>query len=322
MQRSTEAGAAAQEPWASRVAAQEDGRRLDVCLARRYPQHSRRRIQDWIRAGCVLVEGEPCRPRDAVRTGDLIEVWPQEPAPAQAQAQDLPLAVVHADADLIVLDKAAGQVMHTAPGHADGTVQNALLHHFPATARLPRAGIVHRLDRGTAGLVAVGHTEAACAALVRQLQERTLGRRYRALVRGELVAGGTVDAPIGRDPRNRQRMRVRAGGREAVTHYRVARRFRGCTLLDIRLETGRTHQIRVHMAHCRHPVVGDPVYGARARMAAGLSTGARAQVETFPRQALHACALHLRHPTGGRELRFASDLPEDFRALLASLDAL
>ena len=312
----------AQEPLASRMSAPDAGRRLDVCLAQRYPQYSRRQLQDWIRAGLVLVEGEPCRPRDAARAGDLVEIWPQESAPAKAAAQDLPLAVVHADADLIVLDKAAGQVMHTAPGHADGTVQNALLFHFPATARLPRAGIVHRLDRDTTGLVAVGHTRAACAELARQLHARAMGRRYRALVRGELAAGGTVDAPLGRDPRHRQRMCVRTGGRAAVTHYRVARRFRGCTLLDVRLETGRTHQIRVHLAHRRHPLVGDPVYGACTRLPAGQPAAARASLERFRRQALHSCALHLRHPADGRALRFAADLPADFQALLDGLEPL
>lgn len=308
------------DPLRCTVSAEDGGLRLDVCLARRWPCYSRSRFQDWIRAGCVLVEGEPARPRDPVHEGEEIEVWPQDqnisPLPA---AQDLPLSVVHADADLIVLDKAAGQVMHPAPGHAQDTVLNALLFHFPDTARLPRAGIVHRLDRDTAGLVAVGRTIEACTDLGRQLQERTLGREYRALVRGELVAGGTVDAPVGRDPRHRQRMCVRTGGREAVTHYRVAHRYRGYTLLDLSLETGRTHQIRVHMAYRRHPVVGDSVYGGKARAVAGLPMAARQQIEEFPRQALHACTLRLRHPKSGEECTFESVLPEDFRSLLEAL---
>ena len=307
-------------PLSGRIPPAADGLRLDIALARLFAPHSRSRLQDWLRAGRVLVEGEPARPRDPAHAGERVEVWPEERA-AGAAAEDLPLAVVHADADLIVLDKAAGQVMHPAPGHRSGTVQNALLFHFPATAALPRAGIVHRLDRGTTGLVAVAHSAAACAALVRALQARALGREYLALVRGAPVAGGTIDAPIGRDPRQRQRMRVRAGGREAVTHYRIRRRYAGCALLSVRLETGRTHQIRVHLAHAGFPVLGDPVYGGRRRLPARVPAAARAALQDFRRQALHACALRLEHPVRGGRLEFESPLPADFRRLLDLLEA-
>ena len=307
-------------PLTGRIPPAQDGSRLDIALAQLFAPHSRARLQVWLRAGRVLVEGEPARPRDPARAGERVEVWPEERA-AAAVPEDLPLAVVHADADLIVLDKAAGQVMHPAPGHASGTVQNALLFHFPATAALPRAGIVHRLDRGTTGLVAVAHSPAACAELTRALQARAVGREYLALVRGEPVAGGAIDAPIGRDPRRRQRMCVRAGGREAVTRYRVRRRYAGCSLLSVRLETGRTHQIRVHLAHAGFPVLGDPVYGGRQRLPARMSAPARAALQDFRRQALHARALRLQHPVRGGALEFESPPPADFQALLDLLEA-
>ncbi len=307
-------------PLKLEVPEDQAGARLDVALARTLDQFSRRRLQDWIRAGRVLVEGETARPRDLVDGRERIEIWPPVASPSRCAPQDLPLSVVFADEELIVLDKAAGQVMHPAPGHPDGTIQNALLFHFPETALVPRAGIVHRLDRDTTGLVAVARTAEACAVLTRQLQAREVERRYRALVQGEPVAGGTIKEPIGRHPRRRQRMCVRDGGREAITHFRVARGFQGLALLDIRLETGRTHQIRVHLAHLGHPVVGDPAYGGRARSPAGAPASVRDAVRGFGRQALHARALRLRHPTRGISLHWKAEEPEDFRRLLALLE--
>ena len=308
-------------PLMQRVPEDHAGKRLDVALSRMFGQFSRRQLQGWIREGRVRVEGETARPRDPVHGDECIELWPSSLTLSRCEPQDLPLEVVFSDDDLIILNKAAGQVMHPASGHPDGTIQNALLFHFPATAKVPRAGIVHRLDRGTTGLVAVAHNPESCTSLTRQIQERRVRRQYQALVHGEVISGGVVEAPVGRHPRQRQRMCVRAGGREAVTNYRVQRRFPGLTLLDVRLETGRTHQIRVHMAYLGHPLVGDPFYGGRARIPASLSTSARDAVREFGRQALHACTLRLQHPTQGVAIEWQADLPEDLRNLLARLDA-
>ncbi len=308
-------------PLRLRLSEEDLGQRLDVALARRLPEFSRRQLQTWMRNGRVLVEGEVVRPRDRVKSAEDIEIWPQTTAQTDVLPQDLPLSPLYVDEDLIILDKGAGQVMHPAPGHADDTIQNALLFHFPATAKVPRAGIVHRLDQDTTGLVAVAHSPRAAVALTRQLQERTLRREYQALVQGELVAGGVIDEPIGRHPQARQRMSVRQGGREAITHYRVRQRFAGLTLLDVRLETGRTHQIRVHMAHLGHPVVGDSVYGGRRRLPVGLTKSLRTSLENLGRQALHACKLQLEHPDDGRICAWESELPEDFQNLVTQLQA-
>jgi len=307
-------------PMTLQVAVELAGQRLDVMLARSLPQYSRSRLQDWVRAGRVLVEGEVVRPRDAVREGEQIEVWPEAAASLEDVPQNIPLQVVHADADLIVINKEAGRVMHPAPGHPDNTLLNAVLFHFPDTVQIPRAGIVHRLDRDTTGLVVVARTESACLSLTRQLQERTMRREYQALVHGELISGQTIDAPIGRHPRARQKLCVRAGGRDAITHVRIRNRYEGATLLGVRLETGRTHQIRVHLSHLGYPVVGDPVYGAGRRMPAGLNAAARDRIASFARQALHAATLELKHPTHGEQCTWEASLPEDFRALLEVLD--
>ncbi len=294
------------------------GRRLDQALAELFPDYSRTLLQRWIRQGRVTVDGAVPRPRDKLNGGERIALRPAEERRATCEAQDIPLNIVFEDEHLIVIDKPAGLVVHPAAGHHDGTLQNALLHHDAGLATLPRCGIVHRLDKDTSGLMVVARSLKAHTALVAQLQARTVKRRYLALVQGQVVAGGTVDAPIGRHPVDRKRFAVTPTGKEAVTHYRVAERFPHHTLLRVALETGRTHQIRVHMAHLRHPLVGDPQYG-RLRLPPGASEELTVVLRNFRRQALHAEKLSLAHPESGKTVSWKSPLPADFTHLLETL---
>ncbi|SFM49770.1 ribosomal large subunit pseudouridine synthase D [Ectothiorhodospira mobilis] len=295
------------------------GQRLDAALARVFPDYSRSRIRQWIDTGRVQVAGQVRRPRDRVAGGEVVAIRAVLETAAQDPAEDLPLDIVHEDAALLVIHKPAGLVVHPAAGHPSGTLLNALLHHAPEVGALPRAGLVHRLDKDTSGLLVVARTLEAHTELVRQLQARTMGREYLALVQGEPVAGGRIEAPVGRHPVDRKRMAVVAGGRFAVTHYRVEARLNGFTLLRVRLETGRTHQIRVHMAHLRHPIVGDPVYGGRMRPPPGLGEAALAALQGFHRQALHAARLSLEHPLSGERVSWEVPLPGDMAGLLAAL---
>jgi len=301
------------------VPAAAAGRRLDQVMVELFPDYSRSRLQDWIKAGQVMVDGRPPRSRDKVWGGEQVALAPLETAELPWSGEALPLTVVHEDADILVIDKPPGLVVHPAAGNWDGTLVNALLHHAPELAALPRAGIVHRLDKDTSGLLVVARTPAAHKSLVAQLQARTVRREYDAIVVGVLTAGGTIDAPIGRHPIDRKRMAVVEGGREAVSHYRVAERYRGHSYVKVRLETGRTHQIRVHMAHRQQPVLGDPTYGGRLRLPAGCSDALRAALQQFKRQALHAGALGLIHPGSGAELTWQAPLPSDMRDLLTLL---
>ena len=295
------------------------GRRLDQALAVLFPDYSRSRLAQWIRAGQVRVAGELRRPRDPVAAGEPVVVEAELPADERCRPEAIALHIVHEDDSLLVLDKPAGLVVHPAAGHRDGTLQNALLHHDPALAQVPRAGIVHRLDKDTSGIMVVARTLEAHQALVRQLQARSVRREYLAVVRGAMTAGGTIEAPIGRHPRDRKRQAVTAAGRAAVSHYRVQERFRAHTLVRVSLETGRTHQIRVHMAHIHHPVLGDPVYGGRLQLPAGVGAGLRAMVRSFRRQALHAQRLELIHPATGEPAGWTVPLPADMAALIDAL---
>jgi 23S rRNA pseudouridine1911/1915/1917 synthase len=297
------------------------GQRFDRVLARLFPDYSRSQLKQWIEQGRATLDGETCRPREPVAAAQTVTLDPPE-ADTDAETvvpQAMALNVVHADQDLLIIDKPPGLIVHPGAGNPDGTLENALLHHFPEVADVPRHGLVHRLDKDTSGLLVVARSSRAHRHLTEAMQERQIHRHYRALVVGAMPAGGTVDASLARHPVDRKRMAVREGGREAVTHYRVAERFPFHTLIRVTLETGRTHQIRVHMAHIRYPIVGDPVYGRRLSVPRGASEALAVALRGFRRQALHAAELELHHPVSGEPLRFKAALPEDFERLLAAL---
>jgi 23S rRNA pseudouridine1911/1915/1917 synthase len=297
------------------------GLRFDQALARALPQYSRARLRDWIDSGAVEVEGRPLRAKDRVHGGERVKIHARLPAQTAIEAEPIPLAVVYRDRSLFILDKPAGLVVHPGAGHAQHTLQNALLALDPKLALVPRAGLVHRLDKDTSGLMVVARTPEAHTALVAALAARQISREYLAVCSGVMTAGGTVDEPIGRHRTQRTRMTVRRDGRRAVTHYRVVRRFRAHTLVRAALETGRTHQIRVHLAHVGFPIVGDPLYAGRRRLSAGAAPALSAALRAFPRQALHAARLALTHPLSGRELQWEAPLPPDMQRLLAALEA-
>lgn len=295
------------------------GRRLDQVLAELFPSHSRSRLKAWIEAGRVKLDGQQPKPRDRLLGGERVELEPLLEPVGDVLPQVIPLAIVHEDRHLLVVDKPAGLVVHPGAGNPDQTLQNALLAHDPGLAALPRAGIVHRLDKDTSGLLVVARTLEAHTELVRLLAAREVSREYEAVCGGVLTGGGTVEAPIGRHRSDRLRMTVRADGREAVTHYRLIERFRAHTHLRVMLETGRTHQIRVHLAHMGHPIVGDPLYGGRLALPRGATPALAEALRGFRRQALHAARLAFLHPVTGRAMRFESPLPADLQGLLRAL---
>ena len=298
------------------------GRRFDQALAELFPDFSRSRLTEWIKAGDALLDGRLAKPSESVRGGEPVTLAVRMSLETDAQPEDIPIVVLHEDEDVIVVDKPAGLVVHPGAGNPRGTLVNALLHRDPKLAELARAGIVHRLDKDTSGLMVVARSLRAHASLVEQLSGRQVHRQYLAVVQGPMVAGGTVDAPIGRHPNDRVRMAVlKAGGRDAVTHYRVREKFRAHTLVECRLETGRTHQIRVHMAHVRHPIVGDPLYGGAFRLPKAATAELVARLHGFRRQALHAEKLSFVHPGSGETVVFESPMPADMVALAADLRA-
>lgn len=303
----------------ARIPAEAAGRRLDQVLAELFPDYSRSRLQLWLKAGEVLLDGEVVAPRYRVFGGEAVEIGAELRVDGEVQAQAIPLDIRYQDEHLLVINKPAGLVVHPAAGNPDGTLQNALLHFDPGLASLPRAGIVHRLDKDTSGLLVVARTLSAQHILAAQIQARTISRVYQAVVVGVMTGGGEVDAPIGRHPTLRTRMAIVARGRRAVSHYRVLERFRAHTHISVRLDTGRTHQIRVHMAHLRHPIVGDPVYGGRLRIPPACSPALNAALRGFRRQALHAWRLAVEHPIRGELMEWTADLPQDMHQLLMAL---
>lgn len=308
-------------PQTAEIPIELDGKRLDQALAVLFQEYSRSRLQQWIREGQVQVDTRVIRPKDKVYAGQQVMLTAILTPEGDWEAQDIPLAIVYEDEHLLVIDKPAGLVVHPAAGNASGTMLNALLHHAPQLENLPRAGIVHRLDKETSGLLVVAKDLSTHKALVEQLQARAFTREYLAVVTGVMTAGGTVDAPIGRHPVQRKRMAVVDTGKPAVTHYRVEERFRAHSLIRVRLETGRTHQIRVHMAYVHFPLVGDPVYGGRLKLPKGCSSELAEALRRFRRQALHAARLGLTHPHSGEHLMWEAPLPADMLALLAALRA-
>jgi 23S rRNA pseudouridine1911/1915/1917 synthase len=297
------------------------GLRLDQALARALPQYSRARLQGWIEAGAIQVNGRRPRAKDKVVGGERVEIEARLEVDVQVAPEAMPLEIVFKDRALFVINKPAGLVVHPGAGNSRHTLQNALLALDPKLAVVPRAGLVHRLDKDTSGLLVVARTPEVHTTLVAALAEREIERHYIALCSGVLTGGGTVDEPIGRHRSQRTKMAVRSDGRPSVTHYRLMKRFRAHTLLHVQLESGRTHQIRVHLAHIGYPVVGDPVYGGRRRFPAAASPALIAELEAFTRQALHAARLKLAHPITGKEVEWEAPLPADMAHLVAVLEA-
>jgi len=291
------------------------GRRFDAALADLFPDYSRSRLSAWIKAGDVLLDGEQVIPRHIVHGGEIVELKVRMQREVNASPENISLDIRYEDADLFVVNKPPGLIVHPGAGNPDGTLQNALLHRDPELAGIPRAGLVHRLDKGTSGLMVVARTLRAHTSLVEQLSARSVHRQYEALVYGPMVSGGKVDQPIGRHPVDRKKQSVREDGREAVTHYRVREKFRAMTLVECRLETGRTHQIRVHMAHVRHPIVGDLGYG-NLRLPKGASPELIEALRGFRRQALHAERLEFVHPATGETVLIQAERPADMEALI------
>lgn len=296
------------------------GSRLDQAISELFPEYSRSRLKEWLLAGQIKVNGTVAtKPREKVIGGELIEVNAELKVEVEAVAEDIELDIVYEDDDIIVINKPAGLVVHPGAGNRHGTILNALLHYYPDIEQVPRAGIVHRLDKDTTGLMVVAKNLVAQTSLVSQLQDKTVTREYEALVNGCLTAGGIADFPIGRHPDKRTIMAVVADGKPAVTHFRVAEKYRAHTRLRLRLETGRTHQIRVHMSHLKHPLVGDINYGGRARPPKGASEAFRDQLRDFKRQALHAAILELEHPVTGEWMQFEAPIPEDMQIMAEAL---
>lgn len=298
------------------------GMRIDQALAKMFPEYSRGQLTKWLKAGDVLVNGQVLKPKESIQGGEKVTIGTELQVQDESwQAETIALDIIYEDDDVIIINKPAGMVVHPGAGNQQGTLVNALLAHAPQLANIPRAGIVHRIDKATTGLLMIAKTLTAHNSLVSQLQARTVKREYLAVACGVFTAGGTVDEAIGRHSVDRKRMAVSSTGKPSVTHYRVEQRYRAHTLIKCKLETGRTHQIRVHMAHIRHPLLGDPVYGGRLKQAKGMTETCREVIHNFRRQALHAGVLGFVHPSTGEEVSWQIDLPEDMQQLVDALAA-
>jgi 23S rRNA pseudouridine1911/1915/1917 synthase len=298
------------------IPAEFAGLRLDQALARMFPEYSRSRLKEWLLAGAITVDGGPKRPRDAVSGDEIVTMQPQAEVEVRAEPEAIALDIMYEDGELLVVNKPAGLVVHPGAGNPAGTLMNGLLHHVPKLEEIPRAGIIHRLDKDTSGLLLVAKTLTSHTALVRLLADREIARHYVAVCNGVLTGGGTVNEAIARHPVDRKRMSVQQNGKPAVTHYTVRERFAAFTLVDVKLETGRTHQIRVHFAHRRHALVGDQVYGGRLALPKGASEELIQTLRHFKRQALHATRLAFEHPQGGELIELEVAPPKDFQTLL------
>jgi 23S rRNA pseudouridine1911/1915/1917 synthase len=311
-----------ESPIIKNLTEESAGKRLDVVLAEIFPEYSRSRLKIWIEQGKVLVNGEAVKPKFRMSGDEELQLSVQAiESEENCVAEDIPLDIIYQDESIIVINKPADFVVHPAAGHYSGTMQNALLHHDASLAEIPRAGIVHRLDKDTTGLMVVARNLSSHKYLVDQIQKHEVIREYQAVVYGVMTGGGMVDLPIGRHPRDRIKMAVRENGREAITHYRLLKRFREHSHIKVQLETGRTHQIRVHMSHLHHPIVGDPVYAGRHRLPAGAQQELLDYLQTFKRQALHAWRLSFVHPKNGEEVAFEAPLPDDMQQLISLLQA-
>lgn len=295
------------------------GSRLDQVAAQLFPEYSRARLQSWIKDGSLRVNAQSLRPRDRLKTGDLLQIEAELVSSEQFLPQPIQFDIIFEDEDLVILNKPANLVVHPAAGHWQGTLLNGLLHAYPELEAIPRAGIVHRLDKDTTGLMVVAKNLQSHSILVQQLQERSVEREYEAIVHGVLTGGGIIDAQLGRHPVNRKKKAVVVKGKDSITHYRVLQRFRSHTHVQLNLQTGRTHQIRVHMSHINHSLVGDPLYGGRLQLPTACSEEFEQNLRNFKRQALHARRLALVHPTSEQKLSWEVVAPDDFQQLLSAI---
>ena len=301
---------------------EDAGERLDSVIAREFTQFSRAHIQKWIKDGKLLLDGEIVKPKQPLKINQFISVEALEEPTLEDGPEDIPLEIIFEDNDIIILNKQPGLVVHPGAGNQTGTLVNALLHHDEELRFLPRAGIVHRLDKDTSGIMVVTKNEFSYLNLVSQLKERKVNRHYLAIVVGEPLSGLTINEPIGRHPKLRTKQAVTEAGKEAITNFKIKERMGGYTLLNVSLETGRTHQIRVHLAFINYPILGDSVYGGRKKFAAGTSETVKKELLKFPRQALHAEKLEFIHPTSGKSVNYSAKTPKDLTQLIELLKNL